>query len=85
MHNPHKGGLFFGAVLGGVHVVWALLIALGWAQSLINFSFWAHMIHLNVVIGPFDATAALTVIVVAAIIGYVVGYLATLIWNRVNR
>ncbi|MBU6388746.1 hypothetical protein KGQ72_02655 [Patescibacteria group bacterium] len=85
MHNPHKGGLFFGAVLGGWHIVWSVLVATGVGQMLYDFILWAHMIHLNVVIGPFDATASLTLIVVTAVFGYMVGYLATLVWNRVHQ
>lgn len=85
MHNPNKGGLVVGTFLGGVHLVWSVLVLLGWAQPLVNFSMWAHMIQSVPVVGSFDATAAVTVIVVAACIGYAVGYVLTTIWNKVHR
>jgi hypothetical protein len=43
------------------------------------------MIHLAITIGPFDLTAALTLILVTTIFGYVFGYGAALIWNRMTK
>ena len=72
MHaNPKKVALVGGTILGGWHVVWSLLVLLGWAQALVEFSMWAHMAHFAVIIGPFDVSAAATVIIIASIVGYV--------------
>jgi hypothetical protein len=43
------------------------------------------MIHLTIVIGPFVATAALTLIVVTSLVGYILGYLGALVWNKVHK
>ena len=83
--NPQKTGLVGAIMVGGVHVLWSILVALGWAQALVNFSLWAHMVHLNPVIGPFDLTASVTLVIVAALIGYCVGYMIGEVWNRVHR
>ena len=86
MHmNPSKVALVGAVIFGGWHVIWSLLILLGWAQALVDFSMWAHMIHLTVVAGSFDATAALTVIVVASLIGYCLGYIIATVWNKIHR
>ena len=82
--DPKKAGLVGAVIIGGWHVVWSLLIILGWAQALVNFSLWAHMLRVPVVAGPFDAGASATVIVLAAIIGYAVGYILATVWNRVH-
>ena len=85
MHtDPKKAGLVGAVVIGGWHVVWSLLVLLGWGQSLVNFSLWAHMMQVPVVIGPFDAGAAATVIIIAAVIGYAIGYILAEVWNRVH-
>jgi hypothetical protein len=83
--NPKKAGLAVGAFVGGVHVVWSLLVALNWAQLLINFVLWMHMISLPYVVKAFDFTAALTLIVITYLAGYAVGYLFAKIWNRLHR
>jgi len=85
MSNPNKVGLVFAILLGGWHVAWSILVATGLGQTLYNFILWAHMIHLAVTIGPFDFTASITLIVVTAIVGYVIGYVGSLAWNRMHR
>lgn len=85
MTNPNKVGLVFGALLGGWHFIWALLVLSGVAQALYDFILWAHMIHLPLVIGPFKAGAALALVVMTTIAGYIFGYLGALVWNRVHQ
>ena len=82
--NTHKAGLVGAIMLGGFHVLWSVLVFLGWAQALVNFSMWAHMVESGPVFGPFDATSALTVIVVASCIGYAVGFILSTVWNKVH-
>ena len=43
------------------------------------------MIQPIYVIKRFDITAALTLIVITAIIGYVFGYIGAIIWNKLHR
>ena len=83
--NPTKTGLALGGLVGGLHIVWSILVAFGWAQSLVNFNLWAHMVSLPFVVKTFDLSTAVTLVVIAAIVGYVVGHVFALIWNRVHR
>ena len=83
--NPNKVGLVITVLIGGWHVVWALLVLLGWAQPIIDFIFWTHMIRPIYVIKTFDPIAALTLVVIASAMGYVFGYVGAIIWNRVHR
>jgi hypothetical protein len=85
MTNPNKVGLVIGALLAGWHFFWALLILLGWAQPILDFIFWAHMIKPVYVVRPFDAGAAVTLIVVTFALGYVFGFFGAVIWNRLHR
>ena len=85
MANKNKVGLVMGSLLGGWHAIWSVLVMSGVAQSIYDFILWAHMIHMPITIGPFDATAALTLIVMTAIGGYVVGYTSAWVWNRFHR
>ena len=84
MADKNKVGLVFGALLGGFHLVWSLLVLLGVAQALYDFILWAHMIHLALVIGPFDLTASITLVVLTAVVGYILGYIGAWVWNRVH-
>lgn len=83
--SPVKAGAALGVLFGGVHVVWAVLVALGWAQPLLNFVLWAHMLVVPSLVKPFDFTAAVTLVIVTTVIGYVVGYCFALAFNRVHK
>jgi len=85
MANPNKVGLVFAAVMGGWHLIWVCLVLLGWAQPIIDFIFWAHMIQPVYVIKPFDPVAAFTLIIVTTVIGYIFGFVGAIIWNRLHR
>ena len=80
-----KTALAVGVFLGGWHVIWSLLVALNWAQPLYDFILWAHMIHLQLTIGPFDLAAAATLVVVTFLVGCVIGYVFAVIWNWFHR
>lgn len=83
--NPKKTGLAVGKLVGGLHLVWAVLVALGWAQTLVNFSMWAHMVSVPVVVKAFDLSAAVTVVIVATFVGFFIGYVFAKIWNWLHR
>jgi hypothetical protein len=83
--NAHKAGLVLGVLLGGWHLLWALLVAIGWAQPVIDFIFWIHFIKPIYVIGPFSAGVALLLVGVTAVLGYAFGHILGALWNRVHQ
>ena len=68
-----------GALIGGWHFVWSVFILLGWAQPILDFIFWAHMIQQVYFVKPFDSVPAVTLIVITAVIGYVLGFVGGVI------
>jgi hypothetical protein len=83
--NPHKTGLIFGTLLGGWHAIWAAFVALGWAQAIVNFVFWMHMIKPVYVIGSFNFWIALILIAVTGAIGYIGGFALAALWSWLHR
>ncbi len=81
----HRTGLIVGVFLGMWHALWATLVWTGWGQVLIDFILWAHMVHLPYIVGPFDLKAAVTLVIVTAVIGYVIGFAFSLVWNSLSR
>jgi len=85
MSNPNKVGLVVAALIGGWHVLWSLLVLLGWAQPIPDFIFWAHMIRSIYIVKTFDLSAAITLIMISSLIGYVFGYIGAIFWNKLDR
>ena len=85
MANPNKIGVVIAVLIGGWHVAWSLLVLVGWAQPILDFIFWAHMIKPVYVVTPFDPIAAIVLIAVTIMIGYVLGLVGAVIWNRLHR
>ena len=85
MTSPNKVGLVIGALIGGWHLVWSILVLLHWAQPIIDFIFWAHMIQPIYVIKSFNPLAAITLIVITAATGYMFGFVGGIVWNKLHR
>ncbi len=83
--NPQKAALSIGLFIGGWHLVWSLLVAFGWAQPLVDFVLWMHMISLPYVVKSFDMSAAATLIILTTVAGYIFGLIFARIWNRMHR
>ncbi len=80
--EKHKVGLVFGSFLGFFHLVWSLLVALGWAQVSLDFIFKLHMIEPVFKVSAFSFTTAIMLVVVTAVIGYIFGSVAAVLWNK---
>jgi len=83
--NPNKAGIALGTVLGGWHLLWVILVAIGWAQAAINFVFWLHFIKPIYVVEPFNPAVALLLIAVTAVTGYTIGFTLVAFWNWIKE
>ena len=80
-NSKNSWGLALGLFLGGFHAFWAILVAIGIAQPLIDWIFNLHMINPPYTIAPFDIVMAITLVVVTFVIGYVAGWIFAAICN----
>ena len=83
--DPVRAGLMLGLFLALFHAAWAGLVALNWAQPLMNFVFWAHFITPPYHIEPFEWARAAILVGFVFIVGAVMGILAASLWNGLAR
>jgi hypothetical protein len=77
-------GLALGGLLAALHALWALLVALAWAQPLLDFIFWLHFVTPPYRVEPFEPGRAAVLIAVTGAAGFAGGAGFALIWNRVR-
>jgi hypothetical protein len=80
----NRTGLAVAVVLGGMHLAWAILVAAGVAQIVSDFIFRLHFIQPVYVIQPFDLLRALALVLLSGCIGYCMGAVFALLWNRLH-
>lgn len=83
--SVNRAGLILASFLGLFHLAWALLVALGFAQAILDFIYRLHFLNNPFTIQTFElGTAALLVIVTAAC-GYVLGAVLAWLWNLIQK
>lgn len=85
MLNGKKVGLALGSFAAFLHVIWAILVALNWAEPLLDFVYRMHFLQNPFTFMPFDLGRSLLLIILAFIIGNIMGNLFSFFWNRVNK
>ncbi|MEK7662049.1 MAG: hypothetical protein AAB355_00925 [Patescibacteria group bacterium] len=83
--NAVKAGLALGTFGAIVHVAWAALVYIGWAQPMLDFMFEVHMAMNPVIVLTFDLVTALELVAIVFVVWYIVGYLVAMCWNYFNR
>lgn len=81
MISKNRTGAVVGLVFGLCHLVWAVLVAVGMAQGLMDWIFRLHFIQPPYVVTQFNLVLAVGLILVTTAIGYVTGWVFGAIWN----
>ena len=80
-----KTGLVLGLFFAVVHAVWAILVALGVAQGLIDWIFKMHMIENPYIISDFGLGTAVGLVIMTFVVGYVFGWVFAALWNSLRK
>ena len=81
----NQAGLVIALLLGGFHLMWAMTVASGLAQPLMDFMFWLHFIRPVYAVETFEPVRAAGLILLTSIIGYVIGSVFALLWNCLHH
>lgn len=79
--DPQKTGLGLGSLFGLMHLLWSLMVAIGFAQGLMDWIYSIHFLNNPFRVGVFDVMTALILIVITSIVGFVIGWVFATLWN----
>ena len=85
MLSTQKTGLALGLFFAIMHAAWQALVWVGSAQTYLNWILQQHSLKMGVTVAAFNATAAITLVIVSFATGYVFGWVFALVWNRVRK
>ena len=83
--NENKLGITLGIFFALLHAIWAILIGFGAGQRLIDLILPLHFIDMMITVTTFKIGAAVLLVILAFIGGYIAGWLFAVIWNWVIK
>ena len=83
--NKNEIGLIIGLFFAVFHIGWSLLVAFGYAQVFIDWVMWLHFVSIPISIDSFDISRAVLLTLFTFVVGYLLGWVSTLIWNMIIK
>lgn len=83
--NANQVGLVVGVSISLFHFIWGLFVAFGIAQVILDFIYSIHFLNNPFTVANFDLVKWVTLLLVTFVVGYIFGYLFTLVWNRLHK
>ncbi|MFA5792711.1 MAG: hypothetical protein WC897_02450 [Candidatus Gracilibacteria bacterium] len=83
--NKNRAGMILGAFLGTFHLVWAILVAVGFAQYILDFIYKIHFLSNPFVIQEFNILTAVLLVAFTSLIGLVLGWFLAFLWNILRK
>ncbi len=83
--NPKRTAIAVGTFAAAMHVIWAVVVAAGFAQGLIDWVTGLHFLNTAITVSAFDAVTASTLVATTFVVGAIVGWIFALSWNRSKK
>ena len=80
-----KAALIFGTFVALMHLIWSIMVFLGFAQGNLNFILGLHFLNNPYTVSAFNLTNAVILIAVTFVIGYLVGWIFASLWNKLHK
>lgn len=83
--KSHSVGLALGGLFAIWHALWSTMVALGLAKPMVDFIFAIHFLGNPYVLKPFSLVTAGILVAVTFGLGYALGYVFALLWNKFKK
>lgn len=83
--DMNRSGMILGSFLGMFHLVWACMVAVGFAQPILDFVYKIHFLNNPFIVQTFSLNNAVLLIAFTAVCGYVFGCILAFLWNQLRK
>ena len=86
MHiQKNKFALVLGSFAAVMHLIWAVIVGLGFGQWLVDFVYSMHFMDSVMTVAPFNLGRAIGLIILAFCLAYIIGYIFSSVWNKIYK
>lgn len=77
--------LVVGMFVAVMHIIWSLLVFLGLARVYLTWILGLHFLNNPYAVQQFNITKAVTLVGFTFIVGYLLGWIFAIIWNKLHK
>lgn len=83
--KPTQTALAVGVFTGVMHAIWSAVVMLGLAQMYMDWILGLHFVNNPYRVQAFTWNKALMLVAITGVIGYAVGYIFAVVWNKLHQ
>lgn len=83
--NANSVGIITGIIIGALHLTWSIVVMIGLAQPFMDWIYELHFLNNPFQVQTFKLTNAFILVLVTSAIGYLLGWVSTVIWNKLIK
>ncbi|HEY6048966.1 MAG TPA: hypothetical protein VIV07_07970 [Sphingomicrobium sp.] len=76
-----KTAMAVGTVFAASHIMWVVLVGVGWATAVLKFVLEMHFLKINFELAPYSAFTAFSLVAITFCVGALLGAIFALVWN----
>ena len=83
--NRNRTGLIVGSFSGAWHVLWSFMVAIGIAQTVLDWIYRLHFLDNPFHVSGFNILKAAVLVTLTFVIGYLGGWSFAFLWNSMHK
>lgn len=83
--RPMTIALYTGLLVSSLHLIWSVMVALGLGQIYLDWILGLHYVTNPYEVMPFNVGTMITLLVFTFMVGFVLGWLGTIGWNKLMK
>ncbi len=83
--KPMTVALYTGLLISALHFIWSVMVVLGVGQAYLDWILGLHFVTHPFVVKPFSLGTMITLLVFTFVVGFILGWVGTICWNKMIK